>query len=173
MDPDSLNNDNIPITNIHWGEAKQFCSTLTQNERDAGRLPDNWSYGLPTEAQWEYACRAGTTTAYFWGDDFNSSKANSFGSGNGGAIEVGSYAPNAWGIFDMHGNVWELTADYYLDYSSEALTDPMGAVSGDAVVMRGGSYSFVDRFLRSARRGQTSPTGRSSEVGFRVCLIED
>lgn len=161
--------DEFPVTNISWSEAKDFCEILTTREREAGRIGSNGAFDLPTEAEWEYACRAGSITAYSWGDDFNASRANYAGSGIGSPVEVGSYLPNSWGLYDMHGNVWELTADIYAEFTSTPQTDPTGAESGDGKVMKGGSYSFNDHFLRSARRGQTSSNGKSPEVGFRIC----
>ena len=172
-DPNHPFDDDFPVTNISWSEAKDFCEILTTRERDAGRVGSNGAFDLPTEAEWEYACRAGSTTAYSWGDDFNASRANYAGSGIGSPVEVGSYLPNSWGLYDMHGNVWELTSDIYGEFTSTSQTNPTGVESGDGKVMKGGSYSFNDHFLRSARRGQTSSNGKSPEVGFRICFRQE
>jgi formylglycine-generating enzyme required for sulfatase activity len=111
-------NGNRPVEKVTWTEAVAFCTQLTTQEQAAGRLPAGWAYVLPTESQWEYACRAGTTTAYSWGATITSSNANynwDGGANDGNDFkqtrDVGKYAANPWGFFDMHGNVWEWTAD--------------------------------------------------------------
>ena len=129
-----------------------FLTRLNASEQAAGRLPSGWSYVLPTEAEWEYACRAGTTTAYSWGTTIASSNANYSSSGLSQTTDVGQYAANPWGFFDMHGNVYEWTADWYAVYSSGAQTDPTGPASGSARVLRGGSWNYCGRDLRSATR---------------------
>ena len=117
--------------------AQIFLSQLNSIEQTAGRLPTGWKYVLPTEAQWEYACRAGTTTAYSWGNDINSSRANYNwdGGGNDGndfkqTRDVGQYAANPWGFFDMQGNVWEWVSDWKANYLTGAQTNPEGPASG-------------------------------------------
>ena len=126
------------------------------NEQEADNLPPGWAYVLPTEAQWEYACRAGTTTAYSWGDDINASLAN-YGSNVGQTANFGFYGANPWGFFDMHGNVWEWTADRYGVYEAGPLTDPTGAASGSFRVYRGGAWNYGGTILRSAKRGRLPP----------------
>ena len=96
---------------VSWDDAQVFLTRL--NEQQAGNLPAGWSYVLPTESQWEYACRAGTTTDVFMGDDIASTNANYNASGYSQTRDVGYYAANPWGFFDMHGNVWEWTADWF------------------------------------------------------------
>ena len=133
-----------------------FLTRLNASEQAAGRLPSGWSYVLPTESQWEYACRAGTTTAYSWGATIASSNAKSgIMDASQPNVNVGQYAANPWGFFDMHGNVWEWTADWYAVYSSGAQTDPTGPASGSLRVNRGGSWSIGGTTLRSARRTNT------------------
>jgi sulfatase modifying factor 1 len=138
-------------------------------------------YRLPTEAEWEYACRSGTTTATAFGNTLVSSQANFNGnysynvSTKGVFLQktapVGSYAPNAWGLYDMHGNVWEWCWDWYGDYSSSIQTDPQGAPSGTYRVVRGGSWGSDGSYLRSARRYSGGfPYFRVSEVSFRVVV---
>ena len=114
-DPSLFKGSNRPVGNISWEDVQVFLTRLNDMEQTAGRLPTGWKYVLPTEAQWEYACRAGTTTAYSWGNDINSSHANynwDGGSHDGNHFQqtrdVGQYAANPWGFFDLHGNVWEL-----------------------------------------------------------------
>ena len=113
------NNNDRPVERISWNDIQVFLSRLNEMEETAGRLPAGWKYVLPTEAQWEYACRAGTTTAYSWGNDINSSRANynwDGGPNNGNDFkqtrDVGMYVANPWGFFDMQGNVWELVSDW-------------------------------------------------------------
>jgi formylglycine-generating enzyme required for sulfatase activity len=125
------NNNDRPVEKVSWNDVQVFLSRLNDMEETAGRLPTGWKYVLPTEAQWEYACRAGTTTAYSWGNDINSSRANY--NWDGGATtgidfkqtrDVGMYDPNPWGFFDMHGNVWEWVYDWRADYPSGSQTEP-------------------------------------------------
>ena len=162
-------NGDRPVEDLNWTEALAFCEQLTIRERNAGRIPEDWAYVLPTESQWEYACRAGTTTVYSWGDDMNSSHANYSFSGVGQTQEVGQYAANPWGFFDMHGNVWEWTADWYAVYPSDNPTiDPTGPASGSLRVYRGGSRSSDHRYLRSAKRYGRDPSFSYHDIGFRV-----
>jgi formylglycine-generating enzyme required for sulfatase activity len=123
-------------------------------EKNAGRVPQGMSYQLPTEAQWEYACRAGTTTKYSWGDDINPKLAYYTDSGPKKPTAVGSYRPNPWGFFDMHGNVYEWTADWYQAAypTGNPVVDPTGPASGSSGVLRGGSWYDDGAGLRSARR---------------------
>ena len=123
-------NADRPVEQVSWDDIQKFLTRL--NAQEAGNIPAGWSYVLPTEAQWEYACRAGTTTAYSWGVDINSSNAN-YNSNIGQTADVGQYSANPWGFFDMHGNVWEWTADWYAAYSSGAQTDPEGPATGSTV----------------------------------------
>jgi formylglycine-generating enzyme required for sulfatase activity len=171
-------NGNRPVEKVNWTEAVAFCNLLTNQEQAAGRLPAGWAYVLPTESQWEYACRAGTTTAYSWGTTIASSNANYNwdGEANDGndfkqTRDVGQYAANPWGFFDMHGNVWEWTADWYQAAypSGNPVVDPSGPASGSGRVRRGGSWNNAVSFLRSAKRSNYPPSGnRLYDIGFRV-----
>ena len=122
------NNADRPVEKVSWEDIQKFLTRL--NAQEAGNIPAGWAYVLPTEAQWEYACRAGTTTAYSWGDSITTSNANYSDSGYSQTRDVGLYSANPWGFFDMHGNVWEWTADWYAAYSSGAQTDPEGPATG-------------------------------------------
>jgi len=171
------NNPNRPVEQVSWDDVQIFLSRLNASEQAAGRLPNGWSYVLPTESQWEYACRAGTTTAYSWENDINSSRANY--NWDGGPTDgndfkqtrdVGQYAANPWGFFDIHGNVWEWTADRYNETypTGNPVIDPTGAASGSIRVLRGGSWYYGGTLLRSAMRNTGTPSDRSNTLGFRV-----
>jgi formylglycine-generating enzyme required for sulfatase activity len=163
------NNPNRPVEKVSWDDVQIFLTRLNAAEQTAGRLPSGWSYVLPTESEWEYACRAGTTTAYSWGNSIATSNANYDQSGISQTRDVGQYAANPWGFFDMHGNVYELTDDWYqVSYPSGNVTDPTGPASGSARVIRGGSWNLSGTNLRSARRNYYTPGPRYDLLGFRV-----
>ena len=174
-DPSQFKGSNRPVEKASWEDAQIFLARLNSIEQTAGRLPNGWKYVLPTEAQWEYACRAGTTTAYSWGNDINSSRANynwDGGPNDGNDFkqtrDVGQYAANPWGFFDMQGNVWEWVHDWKADYLTGSQTNPEGPASGSHRVRRGGSW-FVDGvYLRSAQRSRVTPGSRYNDLGFRV-----
>jgi formylglycine-generating enzyme required for sulfatase activity len=169
------NNPNRPVEKVSWDDVQIFLTRLNAAEQTAGRLPAGWSYVLPTESQWEYACRAGTTTVYSWGNTIASSNANynwdggwNTGSDFKQTRDVAQYAANPWGFFDMHGNVWEWTADRYGTYPAGPVTDPPGAASGSHRVRRGGSWVGDGPYLRSAKRDNYPPGTPTSTLGFRV-----
>ena len=170
-------NGNRPVETINWVDAVAFCTQLTAQEQAAGRLPAGWAYVLPTESQWEYACRAGTTSAYSWGASIASSNANynwDGGANDGNDFkqtrDVGQYAANSWGFFDMHGNVWEWTANWYQAAypTGNPVIDPIGPATGSTRVYRGGSENNAGPVLRSARREDDPPSTRNHHIGFRV-----
>ena len=164
-----------PADSVSWNDAQRFIAALNET----GAAPVGAQFALPTEAQWEYACRAGTTTAFFWGDSLNGDKANCngqpYGTDEAGAFlgeaaPVGSYEANPWGLFDMHGNALEWCGDRYGDYpSSGVLTDPRGPDRGESRVMRGGSWRDEADKCRSASRGGAHPD--FSGGGFRLVLV--
>jgi formylglycine-generating enzyme required for sulfatase activity len=169
------NNPNRPVEKVSWADAQIFLTRL--NAQQSANIPAGWAYVLPTESQWEYACRAGTTTMYSWGNDINSSRANYNWDGayNTGVDfkqtrDVGQYAANPWGFFDMHGNVWEWTADWYVATypTGNPVVEPTGPASGSNRVPRGGSWSRDGASLRSAQRHGNSPSSRLYGIGFRV-----
>ena len=168
--PSEFKGADRPVEKVSWGDAVAFCKKLTETERRAGRLQDGMDYQLPTEAQWEYACRAGTTWAFSWGNTVIASNANYDATAINQTRDVGQYAPNPWGFFDMHGNVGEWCADWYGNYPSGAVRDPVGPETGSARVARGGSWRNDGMELPSARRGTNSPSGRHNNLGFRVGL---
>ena len=156
-----------PVEQVTWDEAVEFCARLSDlpAEKRTGRV-----YRLPTEAEWEYACRAGTTTAYSFGND--QGQLSNYGwwkVNSGGATHpVGLKKPNPWGLYDIHGNVWEWCQDWYGGYFAGKLTDPTGPVSGSIRVCRGGSWYGNSGFCRSASRHGYSPGRRDYDLGFRV-----
>lgn len=192
-----------PMYFVNWEEAVAFCRRLTERERTAGRLPSGYEYRLPTEAEWEYACRAGTTSATYAGnlvikghynvpvlDDIawygGNSSVGYTGKGRdtskwpqkqypGGIAAqraVATKKPNAWGLYDMLGNVWEWCGDWYIGtLLGGDVRDPQGAHSGSFRVWRGGSYSYGSPGeCRAASRTGAVPTMRVSDLGFRVAL---
>jgi formylglycine-generating enzyme required for sulfatase activity len=169
--PSQFSGDDRPVEKVSWDDVQVFLTRLNAAEQAAGRLPAGWSYVLPTESEWEYACRAGTTTAYSWGNDINSSNANYDQSGIDQTRDVGQYAANPWGFFDMHGNVWEWTADWYAEsYPTGSVTDPVGPPTGSGRVDRGGSWGGSADFARSADRYGNEPADSINQRGFRLCL---
>ncbi|MEZ6065447.1 MAG: formylglycine-generating enzyme family protein [Planctomycetaceae bacterium] len=170
-----------PMYYVNHHEATEFCAQLTHQEQAAGRLPTGWEYRLPTEAQWEYACRAGATTATFFGNSLASTQANfngnvpynggATGTFAGGTTDVGSYPENAWGLHDMHGNVWEWCADWYADKLPGG-QDPSGPFSQASYrVFRGGGWDSRGQGCRAAYRDWNSPSHRFVNLGFRVAAV--
>jgi formylglycine-generating enzyme required for sulfatase activity len=159
-----------PVEQVSWVDAVAFCEKLSSlpEERSAGRV-----YRLPTEAEWEYACRAGTTTAYSFGDDESSLGEYAWYGSNSGrkTHPVGLKQPNPWGLYDMHGNVWEWCSDWYGDYPNDAVTDPKGPPSGSARVDRGGCWYYTAENCRSAYRRRAYPSYRDDQLGFRVTCV--
>ena len=171
------NNNNRPVEKVSWNDVQVFLSRLNNMEQTAGRLPAGWKYVLPTEAQWEYACRAGTTTAYSWGNDINSSRANynwdggsNYGNDFKQTRDVGQYAANPWGFFDMHGNVFEWINDWRADDPLGPQTNPEGPASGTKRFTGGGSWFHDRTYLRSAKRGNNLPGERLNRIGFRLAF---
>jgi len=162
------NNPDRPVEKVSWDDIQVFLTRL--NSQQAGNISEGWAYVLPTEAQWEYTCRAGTTTAYSWGETISASDANwNHGNDANQTENVGLYSANPWGFFDMHGNVREWTADAYSSYATGAQTDPFNVgTSGSNRVFRGGSWYGTGTNLRSARRYSNNPSTRNHHIGFRV-----
>jgi len=159
--------EDYATTNVSWEDAQAFCERLTNRE--------GTTYRLPTEAEWEYACRAGTTTAYHFGDDgshlgeYAWFRDNAYGVDDQHAHRVAQKKPNAFGLYDMHGNVWEWCSDRYADYPAESpVDDPMGPESGSHRVYRGGCWYITAKSCRSADRSRISPDFRYDYLSFRV-----
>jgi formylglycine-generating enzyme required for sulfatase activity len=156
-----------PVENVSWEDAMSFCRKLTERERAAGRLPEGYAYILPTEAQWEYACRAGTTGDYAGSLD----SMGWYDQNSGGQTHaVGHKQANAWGLYDMHGNVWEWCADWYGNYPGGSVCDPSGAASGTSRVYRGGGWDSPATGCLSAIRIRFGPGYRGYYLGFRLAL---
>jgi len=200
--PSHFKGDNLPVEQVSWYDAIEYCNkrsqkegltpayTINKNQSDPNNKSNDdklkwtvtWNknangYRLPTEAEWEYACRAGTTTPFSTGNNITTGQANYFvfipynNNAKGKNLEtttVGSFAPNAWGLYDMHGNVWEWCWDWYDYYSSKAQTDPVGAVTGTYRVERGGSLFDNGQDLRSANRVGADPSFSFAGIGFRL-----
>jgi formylglycine-generating enzyme required for sulfatase activity len=156
--PSDFKGDDLPVEQVSWNDVEDFIIKLNN-------LQNDYIFRLPTEEEWEYATRAGTTGDYTgnlhlmaWYSDNSGEKTHS----------VGQKQANAFGLYDMHGNVWERTADWYGSYPGGTVTDPTGAASGSKRVYRGGGWSYTAGYLRSAIRYYDTPSERSFHVGFRV-----
>jgi formylglycine-generating enzyme required for sulfatase activity len=178
----------FPVERVTWFDAVEFCNTLSLREklieyylmeevkRDNGAIANamvtvrgGLGYRLPTEAEWEYACRAGTKMPFHYGDTLDGDKANVKGKTISlyRACRVGSYAPNRWGLYDMHGNVLEWCHDWFADSEQDAV-DPQGPASGDTRIVRGGSFINSARNSRSSARPHATPSSVNDYVGFRI-----
>ncbi|MEM1009044.1 MAG: formylglycine-generating enzyme family protein, partial [Myxococcota bacterium] len=175
--PSHFKGDNRPVERVSWNEAQKFIQTLnkTLGQRQI-------ELRLPNEAQWEYACRAGTQTAFSFGDNITPEQVNYNGNhpyadGEKGnyreeTIPVKSFSCNAWGLYQMHGNVWEWCDDWYGAYPTELQTNPTGATEGKYKVLRGGSWIDHAQYVRSACRIRYGPAERVGYIGFRCALVQ-
>jgi len=190
--PSNFKGQNLPVERVTWFEAVEYCNKRSQQEKLTPAYTisgtgnsrtviwnhDANGYRLPTEAEWEYACRAGTTTPFNTGNNITTNQANYDGNYpyNNNArgrwqektVYVGSFPANAWELYDMHGNVFEWCWDWFGIYANGPQTDPAGADTGSYRVMRGGSWFDNGRYIRSANRNSSSPSLRSRSVGFRL-----
>jgi uncharacterized protein (TIGR02996 family) len=177
-----LDTSDFPVEQVSWGDAQAFLAKLTAlpEEKEAG-----WSYRLPSEAEWEYACRGGasSSTPFCFGKSRSSTQANfnspyPYGGAEKGTnlrrtCPVGSYRPNAWGLFDLHGNVWEWCSDWFDRnyYGQSPAQDPLGPSYAFSRVLRGGCWGAGGQYCRAARRGRFPPSYRSYFLGFRVAAV--
>jgi formylglycine-generating enzyme len=180
--------DDFPVGNVNYAEAEEFCRKLTELGRKAGDLPSGWEFRLPSEAQWEYACRAGTKTATSVGDSLSSTQANFQGRSYNGAergpslhraTKVGSYPANAWGLHDMHGNTYEWCRDWYHQKLPGGADPDLSSVKGNANrdgtfsrVRRGGAWCDDGWPCRSAARLRYEAERRYDHIGFRVAVVQ-
>ena len=174
--PSELKGNTLPVEMVDYEDALEFCKKLSDlpAEKAAGR-----KYRLPTEAEWEYCCRAGTSTPFHFGSALNGKQANCNGNYPYGTTEtgpclrktspVGSYHPNAWGLYDMHGNVWERCQDWYGEYPKTLIKDPKGSSNGVLRVLRGGSWTSGAWYCRAGKRLPIAPGGLDN-CGFRLLL---
>lgn len=182
--------DDLPVGNVNFAQTEQFCAKLTELGRKNGTLPQGWEFRLPTEAQWEYACRAGTKTATSFGDKLSPKQANfknkPYNGGEEGpaigiAVKVGSYPANPWGIHDMHGNTFEWCRDWYhtrlpggqdpdlYEARNGATRNRDGTISR---VRRGGAWTDEGKYCRSALRLRFEPERGYDHIGFRVVAVQ-
>jgi formylglycine-generating enzyme len=171
---------NLPVEQVSWGDCQEFVTKLRENDKKA--------YRLPTEAEWEFCCRAGTTTPFHFGETISTDQANyngkyTYDTGKKGAnrqktTPVGSFPANAWGLYDMHGNVYQWCQDWYWfwygNYPEPIVVDridPQGPEKGSNRVVRGGSWYGSPRYCRSADRWADKPGSRSNDCGLRVCFF--
>ena len=186
QNPSFSKGENLPVDSVSWESARMYCRNLTKIERAAGRLPDGYVYRLPTEAEWEYVARAGTTSPFSFGDRANASNGNFRGvypiaareksneGGHYGSRPVGSYSANAFGLYDIHGNVGEWTLDHFgARLNGGSLTDPRPREDGRRVAVRGGSSGDFAIRVRSAAREEILPETKGNAIGFRVVLARD
>jgi formylglycine-generating enzyme required for sulfatase activity len=175
----------VPIDQIGWDDIAGRGGFL---EKIQDKAPAGFAFALPTEAQWEYACRAGTTTKYWWGDEFIPGGANVANAPNtpegsqvsffeskalptGASMTIKSLKANPWGFYDISGNVWEWCQDWYEETPSGPATDPTGPASGDIKVLKGGAWNDAEQEARSASRLRYFPAFRGATFGFRLALI--
>jgi formylglycine-generating enzyme required for sulfatase activity len=164
-----------PVVCVSWNDGVAFAKWIAERE--------NKSIRLPTEAEWEYACRAGTTTPFYFGATISTDQANydgnyTYGTGKKGVFRqkttaVGSFPANAFGLFDMHGNAWDWCQDWFGGYPKNDVVDPNGPDAGQYRVLRGGSWDDLPWYCRSAYRSRYEPGRRGHYIGFRLCFCRD
>ena len=205
--PSFFKGSNLPVESVSWYDSIEYCNklsikdgltpayTIDKDKRDPNNMSKEEKYGddvrwlitwnknangyrLPTEAEWEYACQAGTTTPFSTGNNITTDQANYNGNYpynnnakgiyRGETTPVGTFEANPWGLYDMHDNVWEWCWDWYGNYSNADQANPDGTTSGVWRVLRGGSWHYAEEFLRSAFRYAINPSNRDGDVGFRL-----
>ena len=161
--PSKFKGDQRPVETVSWEDCQEFMDKWNKEITGA-------KLSFPTEAQWEYTCRAGTTTAFSFGGRITRKQVNCNSRVSRETVEVKSLPCNPWGLYEMHGNVCEWCGDWYGAYRDSKTTDPVGAISGSYRVLRGGGWNNWSWFVRSASRGGLEPDRRHDHVGFRFCL---
>jgi len=166
--PSRFKQEGRPVENVSWDQANSFCKKLSEIK--------GGSYRLPTEAEWEYACRAGSQDSFYFGDDPTYSQLEQYAwyskNGDSATHPVGEKKPNSFGLYDMHGNVWEWCGDWYAtDYSRHSIAvDPQGPLIGKSRVLRGGGWFRSAMYCRSANRSGCEPVYGRDYLGFRIVL---
>ena len=165
-------NSNRPVEKVTFLDASAYCSALSRSEREAGRLPPEYEYRLPYEAEWEYACRAGATNRFNFGDETSLGDQFAWTAENSDAMThpVGMKRPNSWGLYDMHGNVWEWCFDWFEPYPAAPLTDPVGPATSKFKLFKGGGWNQDLPYASASSRFMMSPSNGIHFVGFRVAL---
>jgi formylglycine-generating enzyme required for sulfatase activity len=166
---------NLPVETVSWEDCQEFVKKITETDKKP--------YRLPTEAEWEYSCRGGTTTPFYFGETISTDQANyngnfTYGTGKKGVwrektTPVGSFPANAFGLYDMHGNLWEWCQDWYSDNTQNDAVDPQGPDKGIFRVVRGGSWYSIPQICRSAFRDGWEPDNLDDNYGFRLCFSVD
>lgn len=197
VNPSNFQGDDLPVENVSWYEAVIYCNARSQQDDlipvyafsgSGEAMTVTWNrlangYRLPTEAEWEYAGRAGTDGPFNTGENVTTDQANYYGSYpynnhppgqyRGRTLPVGGLPPNSWGLHEMHGNVWEWCWDWYGEYPAGDQADPMGPKSGNYKINRGGGWNDFGRHLRSAYRAAHPPFNRTFNLGFRLARNAD
>jgi formylglycine-generating enzyme required for sulfatase activity len=171
--PSNFKGAKNPVEQVSWSDATDFCRKLTDKVGQASPpVSPRPAFRLPTEAEWEYACRAGSTTRFCFGDSDNGLDEYAWYTANSGSKThpVGEKKANEWGLYDMHGNVWEWCGDWYDKYSAGAAKNPTGPSSGSFRVFRGGGWHYSAGYCRSAYRYANVPGGTYSSLGFRAVV---
>ena len=170
--PSKLKGGNRPVEQVTWYEAATFCQRLNGSDK---KRPKGYAYRLPTEAEWEYACRAGANTSFHFGDNASQLRDYGWTGANAGrqTHEVGQKKPSPWGLYDMHGNVWEWCLDGVRTYTNDTVYDPLGPSSDADRLWRGGAWISRPETARSAWREWSAPSDRSEHIGFRVALARE
>lgn len=163
---------NRPVEKVSYLQAARYCEAISVRERDAGHLPPGFEYRLPTEAEWEYACRAETTNRFSFGEGTLNADQYAWTAENSEATThpVGQKQPNPWGLHDMHGNVWEWCLDWFAEYPAADVVDPIGPPGGKFKLFRGGGWNQDIEFAGSVNRFMMPPSSGIRFVGFRVAL---
>ena len=166
--------ETLPVDNVTWYDATNYCYLLNQSEKSAGRLPTGYAYRLPTEAEWEYASRAGSANRFEFGSDLTYSIVGQYGwtleNSDNATHPVGLKKANTYGVYDMHGNVYEWCSDWFGTYVAGDKINPTGPIGGVDKVYRGGSWGDAASMSRCAARGGLDPSARLNSFGFRVVL---
>jgi formylglycine-generating enzyme required for sulfatase activity len=167
VNPSRTRGAGLPVEAVSWYDARSFCRLLSDKEKE--------KYRLPTEAEWEYACRAGTVTEYYWGEEYDGRYACCNADSDYRSQPVASRLPNQWGLHDMSGNLWEWCEDWFAPFPRGDQVDPRGPTGGEYKVLRGGSYMMVMEACRSAHRYALKQDERAegTGLGFRVVRVRE